>query len=86
MFFTSVQSRSRLNLSLNLDRGRSAQVPYDPVLVWTEQNQCERNGQTWRSQYHGVYVLPTSRTFRDVIGATFKVQFEIVDVRPATGA
>ena len=66
--------------------GRSAQVPYDPVLVWTEQNQCERNGQTWRSQYHGVYVLPTSRTFRDVIGATFKVQFEIVDVRPATGA
>ena len=61
-------------------------MPYDPVLVWTEQNQCERNGQTWRSQYHGVYVLPTSRTFRDVIGATFKVQFEIVDVRPATGA
>ena len=44
-------------------------VPYDPILTWTEQNQCSRNGGTWRNQYHGIYVLPSSRTFRDVIGA-----------------
>ena len=44
-------------------------VPYEPLLTWTEQNQCARNGGTWRNQYQGVYVLPASRTFRDVIGA-----------------
>ena len=44
-------------------------VPYEPILTWTEQNQCSRNGGTWRSQYQGIYVLPASRAFRDIIGA-----------------
>ena len=60
-------------------------VPYDPILTWTEQNQCSRNGQTWRNQYQGIYVLPASRSFRDIVGATTPVQFEIIDVRATTG-
>lgn len=49
-------------------------VPYDPILTWTEQNQCSRNGGTWRSHYQGVYVLPLSRSFRDVIGAHMRIR------------
>ena len=50
-------------------------VPYEPILTWTEQNQCARNGGTWRNQYQGIYVLPSSRTFRDVIGKRSRLSF-----------
>jgi hypothetical protein len=56
-------------------------VPYESSLAWTEQNQCSRNGATWRHGYHGIHVAQTSRIIRDVTGASVHLQFEIV-VRP----
>ena len=60
-----------------------AVVPYEPWLTWTEQNQCARNGATWRGQHHGIYVSQSSRAIRDVTGQSVHLQFKIVDARPA---
>jgi hypothetical protein len=40
------------------------------------------SGATWRGSYHGIVVQQNSRVFRDVIGASVQITFEIVDNRP----
>jgi len=59
----------------------ATQTPYHPLLSWSAQNQCGRNGFAWRYEHHGVYALPSSRKMHDVMGATFAVRFRIVDRR-----
>jgi len=61
------------------------EAPYHPLRSWTSQFQG-RNGFTVRDKYQGVFVTESTRTHRDITGATFTVQFEIIDSRSHTSA
>jgi hypothetical protein len=82
LWHTAMLSQGYMDILVTTMNGNAfalqTMVPYDPILTWTEQNLCSRNGGTWRNQYHGIYVLPSSRTFRDVIGATSYFYFASV--------
>ncbi len=83
-----------LNLSIYLSRCTNYSIRflifiiiiislYSALLPRTSQLQG-RNGFTYRNDHQGIYVLPSSRGYRDVIGRTFYIQFEIVDNRVYT--
>eukprot|EP00003_Mantamonas_plastica_P018579 TRINITY_DN3036_c0_g1_i5.p1 TRINITY_DN3036_c0_g1~~TRINITY_DN3036_c0_g1_i5.p1 ORF type:complete len:586 (+),score=200.78 TRINITY_DN3036_c0_g1_i5:900-2657(+) len=59
----------------------ATQSKYHPLKTWTAQAQG-RNGFTYRENYHGIYVLPSSRKNRDMAGFMMTLQFEVVDNRP----
>lgn len=56
----------------------STPAPHHPLKAWTSQNQG-RNNAASRYNREGIFVLPSSRTFRDEEGDSFWVQFKIVD-------
>ena len=53
------------------------EVAATPQAHWLQQVQCGANGATWGVGYHGVHVLPASRVFRDVVGASVQLSFEV---------
>eukprot|EP00258_Populus_trichocarpa_P027423 XP_024443442.1 protein DEFECTIVE IN EXINE FORMATION 1 isoform X2 [Populus trichocarpa] len=56
----------------------STPVPHHPLKAWRSNNQ-ERNNVANRYNREGVYIKPSSRSFRDEEGKSFWVEFEIVD-------
>ncbi|KAH9324109.1 hypothetical protein KI387_004287, partial [Taxus chinensis] len=56
----------------------STPSPHHPLKAWTSQTQG-RNNAASRYNREGIFVLPSSRTFRDEEGDSFWVQFKIVD-------
>ncbi|KAI3676307.1 hypothetical protein L1987_85913 [Smallanthus sonchifolius] len=56
----------------------STPAPYHPLKAWRSHNQG-RNNVAARVDREGVYVTPSSRTFRDEEGKHFWVEIEIVD-------
>ncbi|KAH8484961.1 hypothetical protein H0E87_026650 [Populus deltoides] len=56
----------------------STPVPHHPLKAWRSTNQG-RNNVANRYNREGVYIKPSSRSFRDEEGKSFWVEFEIVD-------
>ncbi|KAL9374289.1 hypothetical protein Peur_033909 [Populus x canadensis] len=56
----------------------STPVPHHPLKAWRSNNQG-RNNVANRYNREGVYIKPSSRSFRDEEGKSFWVEFEIVD-------
>jgi len=56
-------------------------IPYSPLRAWQSQNFL-MNGFAPREGSVGVRVSDTSRQFRDILGSSFALEFEIVDDRP----
>ncbi|XP_011012357.1 PREDICTED: uncharacterized protein LOC105116623 isoform X2 [Populus euphratica] len=56
----------------------STPVPHHPLKAWRSTNQG-RNNLANRYNREGVYIKPSSRSFRDEEGKSFWVEFEIVD-------
>ncbi|KAJ6331566.1 hypothetical protein OIU76_010028 [Salix suchowensis] len=56
----------------------STPVPHHPLKAWRSSNQG-RNNLANRYNREGVYITPSSRSFRDEEGKSFWVEFEIVD-------
>ncbi|CAH1433062.1 unnamed protein product [Lactuca virosa] len=56
----------------------STPSPHHPLKAWRSHNQG-RNNVAARVEREGVYVTPSSRTFRDEEGKNFWVEIEIVD-------
>ncbi|XP_023736145.1 protein DEFECTIVE IN EXINE FORMATION 1 [Lactuca sativa] len=56
----------------------STPSPHHPLKAWRSHNQG-RNNVAARIEREGVYVTPSSRTFRDEEGKNFWVEIEIVD-------
>jgi hypothetical protein len=53
--------------------------PYDPLKTTTDQHGS--NAFAYRYNYHGIAATLRSRQFRDEIGRTFRVEFDIIDNR-----
>ncbi|KAJ6750252.1 hypothetical protein OIU85_000850 [Salix viminalis] len=56
----------------------STPVPHHPLKAWRSTNQG-RNNVANRYNREGLYITPSSRSFRDEEGKNFWVEFEIVD-------
>ncbi|KAI4324423.1 hypothetical protein MLD38_029915 [Melastoma candidum] len=56
----------------------STPSPHHPLKAWRSPNQG-RNNYAYRYDREGIYVTPSSRTFRDEEGKNFWVEIEIVD-------
>ncbi|XP_022852209.1 protein DEFECTIVE IN EXINE FORMATION 1 isoform X2 [Olea europaea var. sylvestris] len=56
----------------------STPSPHHPLKAWRSPNQG-RNNVAQRYGHEGIYVTPSSRTFRDEEGKSFWVELEIVD-------
>lgn len=56
----------------------STPSPHHPLKAWKSHNQG-RNNVAFRFNRQGIYVTPSSRTFRDEAGKNFWIEVEIVD-------
>ncbi|KAF3795552.1 DEFECTIVE IN EXINE FORMATION 1 protein [Nymphaea thermarum] len=63
----------------------STPSPHHPLKSWTSINQG-RNNVAARYNREGIYIRPSSRTFRDEEGSNFWVEVEIVDQYRLTGS
>ncbi|XP_031485619.1 protein DEFECTIVE IN EXINE FORMATION 1 [Nymphaea colorata] len=63
----------------------STPSPHHPLKSWTSINQG-RNNVAARYNREGIYIRPSSRTFRDEEGSSFWVEVEIVDQYRYTGS